>query len=302
MPDEDKNLAEKNIAEKSFQEIPEEEENIEPKKNLLRRALVILLVVAIAAALYYLLLYKKPDKNAGKTEPTPANVLAKQIVPEGSGEGASTPPVELDKSDDFVRQWAKELSSHPRLSLWLKSGQLVRRFVAAVDNIANGLSPGTHIDFFVPPGEFVAAKKGTYYVVDPQEFERYNSVVDVFVSLDSKQCVALFHSLKPLCQEAYRDLGYPDQDFEATLVRALAELLETPVVEGDILLEKAVVNYVMLDPDLETLSDAQKHLLRMGPVNTEAIQTKLREMAQILGVQDNQLPKARRLVPKSGNN
>ncbi len=122
-------------------------------------------------------------------------------------------------------------------------------------------------------------------------------MADVFVSLDVKQCVSLFRALKPLCQEAYRDLGYPDQDFEQTILRAISELLETPVVEGDIVLEKAVLNYVMRDPELESLSDAQKHLLRMGPENVGAIQAKMREMAVGLGFAESRLPKARVYSP-----
>jgi len=46
----------------------------------------------------------------------------------------------------------------------------------------------------------------------------------------------------------------------------------------------------MADEDLENLSDAQKHLLRMGPQNTRKIQNKLWEMAVALGVPKSQLP------------
>jgi hypothetical protein len=38
-----------------------------------------------------------------------------------------------------------------------------------------------------------------------------------------------------------------------------------------------------MDPDLENLTAAQKHLLRMGPENIRVIQAKLREIAQALG-------------------
>jgi len=40
-----------------------------------------------------------------------------------------------------------------------------------------------------------------------------------------------------------------------------------------------VVSYVYVDPDLEKMSDAQKHLLRMGPENIQIIQDKLRDFA-----------------------
>jgi hypothetical protein len=297
MNEEKKDLLEEKIEEKEIgDQLPEEGDEEEARKSLFTRALVILAILALAGALYYFLIYKKADKDKGSLEVPPAAVQDREI-PLPASSDTSKPPVELDKSDDLVRQLAKEISSHPRLAQWLQSRGLTRRFVAAVDNIANGLSPRAHIDFFLPPGEFVAIKRGSVYFADPEGYSRYHTVADVFVSLDSKQCVSLFRALKPLCQEAYRDLGYPDQDFEQTILRAIIELLETPVVEGDIILEKAVLNYVMLDPELESLSDAQKHLLRMGPENVGAIQAKMREMAIALGFAESRLPKARVYTP-----
>jgi len=298
MNEEKKDRLEEKIEEKEIGvSHTEEGDEAETKKGLFPRALVILLILVLAGALYYFLIYKGADKDRGKLEAPAASVLDKEIPLPAPSDASSRPPVELDKSDDLVRQLAKEISSHPRIAQWLQSRDLIRRFVAAVDNIANGLSPRAHIDFFLPPGEFVAVKRGNAYIADPEGYSRYYTVADVFVSLDIKQCVSLFRALKPLCQEAYRDLGYPDQDFEQTFLRAIVELLETPVVEGDIVLEKAVLNYVMLDPELESLSDAQKHLLRMGPENVGAIQAKMREIAIALGFAESRLPKARVYTP-----
>jgi len=254
----------------------------------------ILLVLAAAFGIYYYAIYKKPGKAAETAAAPAVPVEEKQLAPSEPAEVSPPPAVGLDSSDAQVRRLAGELSAHPRLGAWLKSQQLIRHFVGAVDNIANGLSPRSQVIFFAPDGDFKVVKTGNVYIADPDGYSRYHPVVDVFVSLDSRRCVSLLRGLKPLCQEAYRDLGYPNQDFEATLIRAIVELLETPIVEGDIILEKAVFNYTMLDPNLENLSDAQKHLLRMGPENTEAIQTKLREMAGALGVPASRLPAARR--------
>jgi hypothetical protein len=300
MNEEKKDRLEEKIEEKEIGvQVSEEEDATETKRGLFPRAVAFLLLLVVAGAVYYFLIYKKADKDKGRLE-APSTAIQDKELPFPAASDASRPPVELDKSDDLVRQLSKEISSHPRIAQWLQSKDLIRRFVAAVDNIANGLSPRAHIDFFDPPGEFVAMKRGSSYVADPNGYSRYHTVADVFVSLDIKQCVSLFRALKPLCQEAYRDLGYPDQDFEQTLLRAIVELLETPVVEGDIVLEKAVLNYVMLDPELESLSDAQKHLLRMGPENVGAIQVKMREIAIGLGFAESGLPRTRTYTPASG--
>ncbi len=298
MNEEKKELPEEKIEEKEIgDQQAEEGDEDEAKRGFFPKALLILLILILAGALYYFFIYNRADKNKGKLEAPPAAALDKEALLPAPSDASSKPPVDLDKSDDLVRQLAKEISSHPRIAQWLQSKDLIRRFVAAVDNIANGLSPRAHIDFFLPPGEFVAVKKGNVFLADPDGYSRYDTVADVFVSLDSKQCVSLFRALKPLWQEAYRDLGYPDQDFEQTILRAIVELLETPVVEGDIVLEKAVLNYVLLDSELESLSDAQKHLLRMGPENVGAIQAKMREMAIALGLSESRLPKARVYTP-----
>lgn len=271
---------------------------MEESRKVVQTAVGVLLLLIVVAVLFYFLIYKKagPPKPAAMEKP-PA--LTEEPALAEEKHFPTMPPVVLDQSDDLVRKLATELSSHPRLALWLKSKDIIRRFTAAVDNIANGLSPRSHIDFFIPAGEFKVMERGDFIYADPQAFSRYDAVVDVFVSLDSQKSVQLFRSLKPLFQEAYRDLGYPNQDFEDAIFRAIDELLRTPVVEGEIRLEKAVLNYVMADPVLEGLSDAQKHLLRMGPENVGAVQAKLREIAVVLGIPESRLPRQRLYRPLS---
>jgi hypothetical protein len=279
-------------------EIDQEEKRTEHKK-VVQIAFGIFILLAICAGVYYLWVYKKPPKEAEPVEVPPVAAAEKESLPGTQPEVPALPLVELDKSDDFVRQLASELSSHPRLIRWLQSKELIRRFVAGVDNIANGLSPRSNIEFFMPDGEYQAIKRDSVYYADPDGYSRYNPVVDVFISLDSQKCVSLFRGLKPLLQEAYRDLGYPNEDFEPTLIKAIVELLNAPVVDGTILLDKRVLSYVMLDPKLENLSEAQKHLLRMGPENVEAIEKKLREMALALGFPEGQLPQLRYYTPRT---
>jgi Protein of unknown function (DUF3014) len=64
----------------------------------------------------------------------------------------------------------------------------------------------------------------------------------------------------------------------------MVELLETPVIEKPIALTRPSVMYAFEDPELETLSSAQRQLLRMGPRNVRIVQQKLREIAPHLGI------------------
>ena len=256
-------------------------------------AVIIIVLIAIAAGVYYFFIYEKPEEIPPVEQvqqEQPAQVPAEELVIE---EAPELIQVGLDESDDTIRNMAEELSSHPDVASWLMSKDLIRKFVGAVDNIANGLSPRSQIDFFTLEESFKIIEKDGLYYVDHEGYDRYNLVGDVFSSLDSEGWVKLYEQSALLIQEAYKDLGYPEEDFDKTLTAAIVELLKAPVVEGDILLEAKVVSYTMADPELENLSEVQKHLIRMGPENVQKIQAKLREIGLALGIPENKLPQAR---------
>ncbi len=256
-------------------------------------AFIIIVLIAIAAGVYYFFIYEKPEEIPPVEQvqqEQPAQVPAEELVIE---EAPELIQVGLDESDDTIRNMAEELSSHPETASWLMSKDLIRKFVGAVDNIANGLSPRSQIDFFTLEENFKIIEKNGLYYVDHEGYDRYNLVGDVFSSLDSEGWVQLYGQSALLIQEAYRDLGYPEEDFDKTLTVAIVELLKAPVVEGDILLEAKVVSYKMADPELENLSEVQKHLIRMGPENVRKIQAKLREIGLAVGIPENKLPQAR---------
>ena len=255
---------------------------MEEQKKVIIAGVIFILLIAAAAIIYYFFIYTKPQEPERTSEIVQEQAVAEEKV-QPEEEKIEPLDVSLEESDDWVRKLAGELSSHPNLATWLTSDELIRKFVAAVDNIANGQSPGPQIDFFKPEGKFTVIQKAGDYFLDPESYKRYDLVAEVFVSLNPKGCVTLYKQLMPAIQEAYKDLGYPDADFNDTLKKAMMELLEVPVVEENIKLKKEVVTYALVDSDLETLSTAQKHLLRMGPDNVRAIQGSLRVMAQSLG-------------------
>lgn len=263
---------------------------MEENKKVWMTGIGIIILIVAAVAIYYFFFQTKTKEAPAVTE-----VMETKPVEPATEEGPSKEEpvvpldVALDESDSVIRDLFKGLSSHPKLADWLVTTDLVRKFVAAVDNIANGMSPRAHIDFFKTKGTFKVIEKSGRIYIDPASYSRYTQVADAFASLDTEGSVRLFRQLKPVIQEAYRDLGYPDRDFQDTLVKAIRELLRVPVVK-DVLVQKKVVSYGMVDPQLEKLSQAQKHLLRMGPDSVQKIQSKLRELALALGVPSSELP------------
>ena len=278
-----------------------DEERVDEPKKVRGLAIAILAVLAAAAAVYYFVFMKEPGGAAAKeAAPAEAAAPAAEKAPAGGpGEPLAFPAVGLGESDAAVREFAAALSADPEFAKWLLTKELIRKFVVAVDNVANGLSPKPHVDFFSPSGKFrvVRTNKGT--LVDEASYSRYDPVVGVALSVDAAAAVRLYRAVKPLLQEAYRDLGYPGVDFEDTLVRAMAELLETPVVEGPIFLEQKILSFAMTDETLESLSAAQKQLLRIGPKGVRAVHGKTRELAAALGIPESRLPRARTYTPRS---
>jgi len=258
---------------------------MEEQKKVLLAGIIFVVIVVLGAAVYYFFIYQKPEQPEDITKLAQEQVPAQEEV-KPEEEKIEPLQIDLDESDELIRKLVGELSSHPELAAWLMTDDIIRKFVAAVDNIANGHSPRPQIDFFKPQGSFLVTDEAGDYFIDSESYKRYDIVTEVFLSLDTKGCVTLFKQLQPAVQEAYQDLGYPDRDFHTTLKKALGELLKTPVLEENIQVDKEVITYRMLDSELESLSQAQKHLLRMGPENVQKIQTKLRNIAQALGFQE----------------
>ncbi len=276
---------------------PTEEPTGEPRR-ILRPAVAILAILAVIAVLYYFFFMKKPKLPAAAPAAESALSTEGEKAPAAPGlEPLAFPAVPLAASDDAVRQFAAAMSVDPEFAKWLLTKDLIRTFVVSVDNVANGLSPKTHIDFFSPGGGFRVSRTKAGTLIDPASYARYAPVIGVVRSVDETAAVRLYRAVEPLLQEAYNELGYPGVDFDDTVVRAMSELLETPVVEGPIRLEQKVLSYAMTDETLEGLSAAQKQLLRMGPKGVQAVQDKIRALAAVLGIAPSRLPQTKVYTP-----
>lgn len=251
---------------------------MEEKKKVLLTGIVFILVVAAVIIVYYLATHNKAPEATDVAEIVEEEPLEK--VDQKKTEREPVEPIDatLEESDDVLRGFLENITSDPRFAKWMMTDHLIKNFVAAVDNIAHGLSPREQVDFFEPEGEFLVEGKEDLYIIDEDTYKRYNPVANVFESIDTGKSVQLYRRSRPLIQEAYKELGYPDADFDDTMERAIRELLAVPLIEEDIVLISKIESFELHDPELENLSQAQKHLLRMGPDNIRKIQNKLREL------------------------
>ena len=66
----------------------------------------------------------------------------------------------------------------------------------------------------------------------------------VLQELDAKGLAELYRETRPLFRDAYRDLGYPDRDFDDTLAKAIQVLLATPDPGGELLIRRRVKEFL----------------------------------------------------------
>jgi hypothetical protein len=243
------------------------------------------LLLSLAAVVLYL---RFQHRLAVTPAPARTEAPARPARPlGGEAEAIALPP--LNESDALVREMVKKISSHPRVAAWLATEDLIRSFTIGVANVAQGDSASRQLTMLRPASDFRVIKRGNDLAIDPRSYARYDSLAAAVSSLDAAGTARLYATLKPRIGEAARELG--DSSFDKTLERALVQLLSAPTVNDPILVQSKGIGYGFADPKLESLTNAQKHLLRTGPRNAAAVQQSLRDIALALGIPEERIPR-----------
>ena len=219
------------------------------------------------------------SKSAEIFDETSSPLFVEQLNPETSTVDLVLP--DLDSSDAMIRQAILSLTnfSVPEVEGLLPGDQLIRKFVAVLDNAAAGRFSLTLLGDLSINGNFVAREieKGVFEI-DFRSYQRFNFVTDVFYSINAARAVELYRLAKPLINVAYKELGYLEDDFDKIFFLALESILKTPDFPERVLLKRPVVMYEYIDPEYEGLNAFQKQILRTGPRNSELIKKKAREI------------------------
>jgi len=240
--------------------------------------ILIATLLVLVGLVAWFVIARKGQTPAAPAAPEP---VAARPAPQ---EPATQPSVPAAESDARARDLVRELSAEPEFSKWLGTEGLIQRFTAAVANIAEGESPRMVLSFLAPAKGFQAMQSGSQTVIDPRSYERYDTVGRVFGSIDAQKAARVYSEMKPLIEGAYAEIAPPGQTFDRTFSRAIQHLLAVTVPHGEVALVEKGALFAYADPQLEKLSRAQKHLLRMGPKNMQAIQGKLRELQGALNL------------------
>jgi hypothetical protein len=220
--------------------------------------------------------------------PAPTNATPKAVTATEApiDKPAAPPPVDLpprDGMDAFLRPLLAALSSRPELARWLATDDLIGQMAAAINQLSEGESPARDFKVVKPAGSFPAPRRGTQRMMDPAGYRRYDGLVQTITKTDASAVARIYKTIRPRLNEAYRGMGHPNGNVDTAVNEALDILLDTPVVkEPIVLVEAGAVGWAYDDEDLESLTPAQKQLLRMGPANVDALLVWLRALQNAL--------------------
>jgi hypothetical protein len=184
----------------------------------------------------------------------------------------------LADSDAPMQNALEELVGKESVERFIISKDLIRHLVVTIDNLPTEKVAQRVRPVRPAPGTFAVGGSEDAPVLDPSNYERYNSLVQLIRSTDTQSLIATYTRYYPLFQESYESLGHPPQYFNDRLIEVIDHLLTTPDLQGTIALAQPGVLYQFADPGLESRSAGQKALIRMGTENATAVKDKLREL------------------------
>lgn len=201
----------------------------------------------------------------------------------------------LDESDSFIVAKITEMSWRKELISLVLTDDLVRRVVVFTDNFSRGEMAYSHLPlkpltgtFAVKPSVNDTNEANDTYQFNDSNFTRYEDYIELLHSFDPETLATNFIQMKPLFEQSYAELGYPEQTFELVLHRCIERILDFPVhAEQPVLVQPSVV-YKYQREEFESLADADKFLLRLGKENLLQLKAIALELDNQLNLQNNQ--------------
>ena len=246
-------------------------------------------IIAAAGVIYYIWqLRVEPQAPASTPASTPQVAPQSNAAPriehpiEVAGAPAAAPLPALAESDSALQEALAALFGAASFDLLFHPQDVVRHFVAAIDNLPRKTVAQRIMPIKPVTGAFRTSGPEGSTIVGPHNAARYAPYVRALEAVDSAKLVALYVRFYPLFQQAYAELGYPSRYFNDRVFEVIDHLLATPDVRGPIALVQPKVMYEYADPALQDLSAGQKMLVRMGPENEAKVKAKLRELKKAL--------------------
>ncbi len=212
--------------------------------------------------------------------PEPEAIVEEVVVVEGMvlPEPPTAPRVTEETADAYARETIESVNGGKALAQFVAGDYVVERAVAIVDALRRGEVPYKLLPVGRPSEAFPISDDGLRVTMDPSGFSRYDGFAQWVNGIDVLAIVKLLNDYEQIATEALSRMGVGDFDIRSAVLAATTEVLATPIAPQSAELMKREANWVYMDPELEALSSLQKQVLRMGPENSEMIQTKAREL------------------------
>jgi hypothetical protein len=201
-------------------------------------------------------------------------VVEEEVLPELPPE----PTVTEETADIYARESIESVNGGKALAQFVAGDYVVERAVAIVDALRRGEVPYKLLPVGRPSKPFPISDDGLRVTMDPSGFSRYDGFAQWVNGIDVFAIVKLLNDYEQIATEALSRMGVGDFDIRSAVLAATTEILATPIAPQSPELMKHEANWVYMDPELEALSSLQKQVLRMGPENSEIVQTKAREL------------------------
>jgi len=238
----------------------------------------------------------EPEMQTEPETPAPEVVTPEPpaVIPQAPPEEEPLP--ELAGSDPYVSDTLDGLVGEAAVLRYFSNENIVHKAVATVDALGARQVPKPILPLNGPAGEYPtvpnpdpatvirdeAGDPIPQYLADPAAYTRYTPYVEMLEAVPPQEFVVLLRENQPLFDEAFRQLGYTDADFEDHLAGVIDELLATPEADEPLRLMKPEAFYLFVDDDLEALSAGQKILLRMGAANARRVKSWLSQVREAL--------------------
>ncbi len=259
---------------------------IMPHEPRMQKNTVWYVTAAVLVILSTVALYLSWRRNHQTAPPPPPEAPA-AVIPPTSGianpvpvpPGLTTAPLPaLENSDKPVQSALVDLFGEKSVAAFFRPEALIRHFVVTIDNLPRHHAAVEMRPTRPLPGKFAVGGDESNATIDPADYQRYAPYVHLLQALDTGRFTGVYFHFYPLFQQQYESLGYPNGYFNDRLVAAIDDALAAPDVRGPVALVRPNVMYQFADPRIESLSEGQKLMVRLGPDNESVVKAKLREL------------------------
>jgi DUF3014 family protein len=184
-------------------------------------------------------------------------------------------PNSLNDSDAQARAAVTDFAA--QLTQWLTPDEQLRRWVVLIDQLADGKLPLKNRPLNYPMAAFTTQRADEKLLLDPANYARADLLIKIFTAIPIEHLADYYHAWRPVLDKAYSEIG-GSGGFDKRLRTAIKRVLKVQSLKTPAELIRPITYYKYADSTLESASDVEKLMWRLGPENTKRVQDYLRAL------------------------